>query len=298
MNFEQMEHIVTVANEKSITKASEKLCISTSGLSQSISQLENELGIKIFNRTKRSITPTIEGKIVISTANFIIKAINELNNEINKNKNENHLKIATTAGLNYHLQDTVLKYKLAHNDITFELGEVDRENIIEAILKEEYDFAIKLAPLKSLNGIKNISYKLICTSHYCIGVGRSSPFYSLEYVTLNDLKHVKLLNYKLSNLDLLCKLFKMSPKQMFLNTNKASLLIEIAKDSDAIFIAPKIVYVNHELIINGDVKMIPIKEKNQFFEIDFLLIYSETKGLSNLASDFIKDFLEYTNNFC
>jgi hypothetical protein len=90
----------------------------------------------------------------------------------------------------------------------------------------------------------------------------------------------------------------MSPKQMFLNTNKASLLIEIAKDSDAIFIAPKIVYVNHELIINGDVKMIPIKEKNQFFEIDFLLIYSETKGLSNLASDFIKDFLEYTNNFC
>lgn len=113
-----------------------------------------------------------------------------------------------------------------------------------------------------------------------------------------ELEVTKLNEFKLSNLDLSCKLFNISPKQMFLNTNKASLLIEIAKDSDAIFIAPKIVYVNHELIINEDVKMIPIKEENQFFEIDLLLIYYEAKGLSNLASDFIKDFLEYIDEFC
>ncbi|WP_165347267.1 LysR family transcriptional regulator [Gottfriedia acidiceleris] len=298
MNFEQMEHIVTVANEKSITKASEKLDISTSGLSQSISQLENELGIKIFNRTKRSITPTIDGKIVVSTATSIIKLINKMNNEINKNKNEKHLKIATTVGLNYHLQDTVLKYKLAHNDITFELTEVDSEDIIEVIIKEEYDFAITPDPLKRLKKLKNISYIQICKSHFCLGAGRSSPLYSLEYITPNDLKGVKLLTYRRSHLNLLCKLFNLSPNQVFLNSNRSRSIIEIAKDSDAIFIAPKIFFINNDLVINGDVKMIPVKENNQFFETDYWLIYSEAKGLSNLASDFIKDFLEYIDEFC
>ncbi|PGM56701.1 LysR family transcriptional regulator [Bacillus sp. AFS053548] len=78
MNFEQMEHVVTVANEESITKAADKLFITTSGLSKSITQLEDELGIKIFNRSKRSIVPTIDGKIVISTANSILMRLTKI----------------------------------------------------------------------------------------------------------------------------------------------------------------------------------------------------------------------------
>ena len=82
MNFEQMEHIVNVANEMSISKAAEKLFISSSGMSQSITQLENELGIKIFNRSKQGVTPTFEGKIVISKAMTLLNTIKELNKEI------------------------------------------------------------------------------------------------------------------------------------------------------------------------------------------------------------------------
>ncbi|PGM59591.1 LysR family transcriptional regulator [Bacillus sp. AFS053548] len=95
MNFEQMEHIVTVEIEKSITKAAEKLFISTPGLSQSITQLENELGIKIFNRSKKSITPTFEGEIVVSTANSVLKTIDEMNKKLNiyKNSYQMHLKV-------------------------------------------------------------------------------------------------------------------------------------------------------------------------------------------------------------
>ncbi|PGS49712.1 LysR family transcriptional regulator [Bacillus sp. AFS041924] len=55
MNFEQMEHIVTDANEMSITKAAEKLFISTSGMSQSITQLENKLDIKLIKKTLRQL---------------------------------------------------------------------------------------------------------------------------------------------------------------------------------------------------------------------------------------------------
>ena len=302
MNFEQMEHIVTVANEESITKASEKLFISTSGLSQSISQLENELGIKIFNRSKRSIIPTIEGKIVISTAKSIIKAINEMNIEINRNKNEKYLKIVSLPGLNHYLLDTALKYKLKNKDFNFvlkewELEKWDLEQRLEAIMKEEYDFAIIPVPLKGLKKLKNMSYKKICNSHFCIGAGRSSPFYSLEYVTLNDLKEAKIINYEPVNFNLLSKMFNVSPNQIILNANHNNSLLYSAKRTDAIFIAPKIGCLYYDLVKNGDIKMIPIKENNRFFEIDYWIIYLESKGLTNLASEFIGNFVECVDEF-
>ncbi|WP_129689971.1 LysR family transcriptional regulator [Gottfriedia acidiceleris] len=121
MNFDQMEHIVTVANEKSITKAADKLYISTSGLSQSITQLEMELGIKIFNRSKKNITPTFEGEIVISTASTILKNINEMNNKLSyyKNDNELHLKIYIAPTFFYPLQEFMVKFHLEKKKSNF-----------------------------------------------------------------------------------------------------------------------------------------------------------------------------------
>lgn len=303
MNFEQMEHIVSVANEESITKAADKLFITTSGLSKSITQLEDELGIKIFNRSKRSVIPTIDGKIVISAATSIIKIINEMNNEINKNKNEKHLKIVTTTGLNLFLQDTVLKYKLKNNGVNFELKEWDLEkwdleHILESIMRGEYDFAIIPDPLKRLKKLKNISYKKVCSSYFCIGAGRNSPFYSLEYVTLNDLKEAKIIDYKPVNFNLLSKMLNVSPNQIVITVSHGILLVDFAKETDAIFIAPKIGVKNFDLVRNGDVKIIPIKENNRFFEIDFWIIYLEPKGLTNLASKFIENFVKYIDEYC
>ncbi|WP_129689969.1 LysR family transcriptional regulator [Gottfriedia acidiceleris] len=298
MNFEQMEHIVIVADERSITKAADRLHISTSGLSQSITKLENELGIEIFNRSKKIITPTFNGEKVISTATFIINTIKDMNNEIDKykSKNVNDLKILTSTGLDYLLEETIITYKLKNKDINFDITKKDVKEIIKNFLENNYDFAFLYTSLESLINLKNIGYKHIHRSPLCVGVGKKSPFYSLEYINPSDLKNSKILWYKRSNFNLISKLFNLTPDQMFINANNGSLLLEMAKESDAIFFAPEIVFINFDVVINGDIKLIPIKENNQFFNIDFWLIYFENKGLSNLAEDLIENFLEYLDN--
>lgn len=298
MNFEQMEHIVTVANEKSITKAADKLFISTSGLSQSITQLENKLDIKIFNRSKKSITPTFEGKIVISAANSIINAVNEMNKEINKNKNEKHLKITTTIGLFDILQEIILKYNLVNKDISFNLVEEDVSDILNSFMKEDYDFAILSASIDRLKKLKNIAYQHIYTAHFCIGAGVKSSLYSYNYVTPNDIKDANILWYKDKDYKVTTKMLNINIlDKKVIHANRKGVLLELVKESDAIIIIPNIAALNFDLVTNEEIKIIPIKENDKFFELDFWLINFETKGLTTVAKEFINDFLEYKDQY-
>ena len=291
MNFEQMEYIVNVANEQSITKAAEKLYISPSGMSQSITQLENELGIKIFNRSKQGVTPTFEGNIVISKANVLLKTIKELNNEIYdfKNTNQKHMKILTAPTFSYFVQETVVNFNSRNKDVTFEFVEENPANIIQNFNKNNFDFAFIAATKEELKKEKNIYFELLTEGHYCIAVGKKSPFYSLDFVTPKDLVNAKIVMYKNSDYKKLQKITRMNPKNVILKSNRRGLLLEFVKESQSILYLYDFTIKKLPNVLSGDIKVIPIKEDN-FFEIDFWTIYLESKGLTPLAQEFINEF--------
>ncbi|MDT8716826.1 LysR family transcriptional regulator [Clostridium sp. 19966] len=82
MDFHQWEYIIAVAEEKSISRAAEKLYISQPSLSQYIIRLENSLGVKLFNRRGNSITLTFAGEKYIRTAKNIINLNEQLQKEL------------------------------------------------------------------------------------------------------------------------------------------------------------------------------------------------------------------------
>ena len=63
MNWNQLQYIVTTAQEKSITKAAKKLFISQPSLTLSIQNLEKELGVELFERNRGSFTLTYAGQL-------------------------------------------------------------------------------------------------------------------------------------------------------------------------------------------------------------------------------------------
>ncbi|PFH87648.1 LysR family transcriptional regulator [Bacillus sp. AFS088145] len=298
MNFDQMEHIVTAAKELSITKAAEKLFISPSGMSQSITQLENELGIKIFNRSKQGVTPTFEGKIVISKAIILLNTIKELNKEIDdiKNRSSNHLKILTAPTFSAILQETMIKYNEKNSEITFEVVEENPAYMIQNFSKQDYDIALIPCTIEELKKEKFIGFEHLTKGHICIAVGKKSPFYSYESVTPNELTNEKIVMYKNSDYKTLQKISKLNPKNVVLQTNRSSLLYELVKESQAILYLHNFSIRNRPIVLNGDIKIIPLKEET-FFDLDFWLIYLQSKGLSTLAKDFMDEFkLQFKNS--
>lgn len=62
MDIKQLTYFLTIAEEKSITKASEKLHIAQPHLSQQLKLLEEELNVKLIERTTRKFQVTDAGK--------------------------------------------------------------------------------------------------------------------------------------------------------------------------------------------------------------------------------------------
>ena len=81
INFELYRLFYVVANCGNITKASEELKISQPAISKSIKNLEEQLGGKLFVRTKRGVILTSEGQ---EFYNYIKQAIEYINNAENK----------------------------------------------------------------------------------------------------------------------------------------------------------------------------------------------------------------------
>ena len=59
MNMNQLKYVLAAAGSSSIREASTKLFVSQPALSASIRELEEELGILIFDRTNKGISPEL-----------------------------------------------------------------------------------------------------------------------------------------------------------------------------------------------------------------------------------------------
>lgn len=111
MNFEQLNIITTLSEEKSFSKTANKLNITTSAVSQGVSLLEEELGIKLFDRSRSGTYPTTKGQYIINKANFILDKKREIYNYAsNKSKFPKlKIRIGCIPGVNYPLIKAIKK---------------------------------------------------------------------------------------------------------------------------------------------------------------------------------------------
>ncbi len=73
MTLQQLTYLVKVAECGNITDAAEQLYISQPSLSTAIRNLEKEMGVTVFNRTKKGVTVTRDGEELLSLARMLLE---------------------------------------------------------------------------------------------------------------------------------------------------------------------------------------------------------------------------------
>jgi DNA-binding transcriptional LysR family regulator len=76
MNERQLEYVVAIAETGSFTAAAERCYTAQSALSQQIARLEAHLGVRLFDRTSRSVRLTEAGQTLLPIARQILDGMN------------------------------------------------------------------------------------------------------------------------------------------------------------------------------------------------------------------------------
>lgn len=186
MNLEQLRYIVVVSKSGSLTMAAQKSHITLSAISQSISLLENELGVSLFTRSRGlSAVPTPEGKVIIEKAIEILTKVNELKEEAKDYKNtlSGELRIGTIPGPMHLLVDTVSQFKKDFPFVKIEILEKGPKEIIENILSNEID--IGLIVQYEDYGPKNsdLVFEAVLEGKMMVAVNDESPLSKEKFIT-------------------------------------------------------------------------------------------------------------------
>ena len=73
MTLQQLKYAVAVADTLNITEASKRVFISQPSLTAAIHELEEEMGVTIFNRSNKGVTITNEGDEFLSYARQVLE---------------------------------------------------------------------------------------------------------------------------------------------------------------------------------------------------------------------------------
>ncbi len=175
MDLKQLTYIVKIAEAGSITKASEALFISQSGLNQQLLKLENELGQQLFHRGKNAFRLTEAGEIYVDYATRILNLKEEAYNKINDlaNNQAGRLRIGLTPerGVNM-LMNVYPEFYRRFPHVTIEPTEINIRRQLDMISRGYLDLGfVTLTESDKTND----EYIHIYFEHILLAVPRSHP---------------------------------------------------------------------------------------------------------------------------
>ena len=86
MTFTQLEYIVAIDNCRHFAKAAGQCFITQPTLSMQVQKLEDELGLKIFDRSKQPVMPTEAGAAILEQARKILAEKNMIGEIVQQKK--------------------------------------------------------------------------------------------------------------------------------------------------------------------------------------------------------------------
>jgi LysR family hydrogen peroxide-inducible transcriptional activator len=151
MTLQQLEYILAIDAYKQFSTAAEKCFITQPSLSNMVLKLEEELGVKIFDRSKQPISPTEIGINIIAQARLIINETEHLKQMV-KDRMETvggELRLGIIPTLAPYLLPFFLKdFSNSFSQLKLIINELTTENIIAQLKSGILDVGIMATPSK------------------------------------------------------------------------------------------------------------------------------------------------------
>ena len=143
MEIRQIQYFLSIVETGSFSAAADEHYISQSSLSKKIIALEKELGVFLFDRSKRKVFLTGAGEAFVEHARKINVAYKAMVVDLNgyKSDTDTFAIAAIPVITQYEITTYIAQFREAYPDIHFTLEEIDGINILPALEERRFDLA-------------------------------------------------------------------------------------------------------------------------------------------------------------
>ncbi|WML31227.1 LysR family transcriptional regulator [Neobacillus sp. OS1-32] len=286
MEWHQIQYFQTVAATEHITKAAEMLSISQPALSRAISKLEEELGVKLFDRNGRNITLNQFGKRFLYRVERAIREMELGKQEIQDLIHPEHgtISLAFLHSLGISFIPEILSLFLRQfPKVKFNLSEAGAGQLYEQLLSGETDIAL----VSHVEDYKEFFRETLWEEELFLAVSVHHPLAETEEVNLLTIKNEPFIAFKngaglRSITDQLCKRAGFSPLIAF-EGEEIGTVAGLVEANLGVSIIP-----NSKLLDRNKIKLLRVKKPVCSRQI--CLTWIQGKYLSPVTKKFI-DFV-------
>lgn len=207
MKIHDMTLLVRVAEAGSMTRAAKQLHLTPAAVSAAVQRMEKHLGVRLFERTTRSLRPTDEGLVVLEGCIDIVDRWHHTLDQVQGDTAslEGIIHLASPADTAYHvLQSVIVDFCLQHPLLRVVLSVSDT---IQHLHRDALDMAVRYGPLQDSTLTARLLYNgpaiLVASPDYIRTMGTPDTPQSLTQhrcVTL-QLSNVPVLRWQLHGAD-------------------------------------------------------------------------------------------------
>lgn len=176
MLLRHLRYLLAVADHGGFTRAAEALHVSQPTLSQQIRQLEETLGVTLFDRTSRTVKPTDAGEAYIECARRVLVELEAGKRALHdvKDLSRGTLRLAMTPTFMAYLVGPLVRdFAARFPGIHLQIFELSMDDIEAGLADDSLDIAIAFTP------VRNAEIECIpaFTESLAVMVGREHPLY-------------------------------------------------------------------------------------------------------------------------
>lgn len=202
IDLKQLKYFLAVAEEKSFSRAAERLHISQPPLSQQIMKLESELGVKLFARTTRTFELTVAGKALMSEAADLLGRMRMTIDTIRQiDRGEvGRLRVGIVGSAMWGPIPSLLEeFQTKFPRVTWTLHEMGPTLQYEALRAKQVDVGFWREPRLDEDVLKsdNLRQELCFRENVCVAINEHHPLAKQDAVELMDIAEEPMLTLAL-----------------------------------------------------------------------------------------------------
>ena len=187
LNLVQLEYFAQVAQQKSFTRAAEKLFVSQPALSKSIQALEKELNTQLLERTPQGLKVTPDGELVWRYARELVDTYNRRTSEmlslLNPQRGVLRFGLPPSAGTVYFSR-ILYQFSRQFPQVDLQITEVMSKQIHEMVRDDKLDLGVVILPFSD----PEMEIKRVYSSEAVLAVNRDHPLARRKEVPFAELR--------------------------------------------------------------------------------------------------------------